>query len=205
MFNIFKSETNVGEHLNLDAAILKMESLFNKDDFFDTFTVQDEEGRVLASCSKYGIWGDFKKQKKELGWGSRTIETEDFDATNSILLMEHADLIELEDDSEQTDNLGRSYIEWHGPCAVAITKSICRFFGVKDMEYITPENFTYVKNKINPQPLQEKTIELTVKIKINSAPNADIDDFISNLDYSFTSNTKGIVVCDTEITDTNNQ
>ena len=101
-----------------------------------TFAVEDLEDRVLASVTNRRIVGRFTKQC----WAGRKNDSaifaghEDFDATNAVLLMNHAELVELEDGSEASDSIGQDHVSWNGPCEVAINDSICAFFGVTDVE-----------------------------------------------------------------------
>lgn len=168
-----------------------------------TFTVENEDGKLLASATNRRIIGRFLKQQ----WGGRKNDDaiacgeEDFDATDAILLMDRKDLIELEDGSESTDRIGQDHISWHGPCEVTLTDSICEFFGVSSVEEITDEALAYARNRLNPQPADTQTVTLTLKVKIRVAPGTSVSEFIENLDYSVISNTVGITVQNTEIVD----
>lgn len=170
-----------------------------------TFTVESENGTVLAAVSNRRIIGTITKQR----WGGRKDDEaincgeEDFDATDAILLLPYSDLVELEDNSEETDSIGTNHVSWDGPHSVSITDSICHFFGVTDVEDITEENLSFVRNRMKPQPSTEETITLTVNIKLRVSPAASVTAFIDNLDYSFKSNTVGVTVSDTEIVSSN--
>lgn len=168
-----------------------------------TLTIEDDNAIVIDSFSSGRIMGVFTKQK----WGGRKGDdaqfygTEDFDATDAVLLLDHGDLVELQDGSENTDEIGQDHVSWDGPCEVAITSSICEYFGVDDLEDITPEHLAFVRERSDPEPHAMQTITLSVKLKIRVAPGASVSEFIENLDYSFTSETAGVVVKDTEIVD----
>lgn len=169
-----------------------------------TLTIKDCHDIVLDSFTNRRIKGAFIKQE----WGGRKGDdalfcgAEDFDATDAVLLLDHGDLIELENGSENTDEIGQNHVSWDGPCEVAITSSICQYFGVDDLESITPEHLALVRARRNPQPMTLQTLTLTVKVKVRVAAGASVSEFIENLDYDFTSNTPGVVVSDTEIVDT---
>lgn len=149
------------------------------------------------------IIGTFYKQQWGGHKGAYAIAAgeESFDATHAVLLLSHADLIELEDCSEETDSIGRDHVSWHGPCSVHITDSICRFFDVYCLEDITEAALASAKDLIKPQPANEEFVTLAIKIKVRVAPGASVTEFIENLDYAVTSNTNGITVQGTEIVD----
>lgn len=48
-----------------------------------------------------------------------------------------------------------------------------------------------------------KVIELTVRIEVNMNDGINVDEFVNELDYDFTSTTKGVRIINTEITDFN--
>jgi hypothetical protein len=166
-----------------------------------TFTVEDESGYLLASVTNRHIVGSFNKQQ----WGGHKgddaiyIGEESFDATAAILLLEHKDLVCMKDQSESTDDIGREHIDWSGPCYVHIEDSICAYFGVDDLQEITPEALSFARQRANPQPAEEQVVMLSVKLSLRVTSGASVSDFIENLDYSVISNTAGVTVRDTEI------
>lgn len=87
------------------------------------------------------IVGVFTKQ----AWGGRKgddaifVSDEQFDATDAVLKLSHAELIELQDNHESTDEIGRSIVGWDGPCEVRLVGSIQSYFGVESIEDVTPE------------------------------------------------------------------
>lgn len=87
------------------------------------------------------IVGTFTKQT----WGGRKGDDalycgeEQFDATNAVLELPHAALIELQDGHENTDEIGRSIVDWVGPCEVRLVGSIEAYFGVASLEDVTPK------------------------------------------------------------------
>lgn len=166
-----------------------------------TFTVENEDGYLLASITNRRIIGRFTKQQ----WDSRDnaveMGEEDFDATDYILLMKPDAIRALEDNRETTDYVGQAHVSWDGPHYVTIEDAICEFFGVSNVKEITDEALAYAKNRLNPQPATEQTVTLSVKVKICVAPGASVSEFIENLDYSVVSQTAGITVQDTEIVD----
>lgn len=89
------------------------------------------------------IIGTFIKQ--ELTMGGKYCERiregaeVEFDATFLIIGMDVEHIREFEDDDYDTDEIGRQFVEWDGPCEVNIVDSIKEFFGVEALEDITDE------------------------------------------------------------------
>lgn len=168
-----------------------------------TFTVQSEDGLLLAAISNRRIVGTFYKQR----WGGRkndnaiTEGQEEFDATNAVLLLDHDELVELEDNADTTDPLGTEHVDWAGPHYVNIVDSILEYFGVPDLEDITPEALEFVRARVRPQKATVKTLTLSIKVDVRVAPGADVSKLIENLDYTVTSKAPGIVVQNMEIED----
>lgn len=185
----------------LNAAQVFADSLTEAEE--STFTVTKDDETVVASFSNRRIMGTFIKQK----WGgikgndAINIGDEKFDATNAILLMKYADLIELDDNSEETDAIGFDHIQWGGPCVVKIVDEICEFFGVSDISDITAENFNFVVSKFKPAQPETKKLVLSICVSLTGQPNINIDEFVKHLNCSITSNTVGIIVNKTEVID----
>jgi hypothetical protein len=205
MYTIYQNGGKYDQIQDLNTAIdLANEFIGNIDPSEPTtFTVEDNERRVLASVTNRRIIGTFHKQQWELPRQKYAIDCgeEEFDATNDILLMQHESLLYLTDQSEKSDAIGQNHVQWDGPCYVHITESICEYFGVSDIEDITPENLAHARSQFNPKPSTTEYTTITIKLKLNVAAGRDINEFIENLDYSVTSNTVGIIVQDTEIID----
>lgn len=165
-----------------------------------TFTVE-ADGKLVAAITNRRIIGNFTKQT----WGGRKnddaiyVGTEDFDATSMILMMDYNQLIKLQDNDESSDDVGRSLVDWSGPCEVAITTAVCDYFGVMAIEDITEDALKFARQRENPKLHEEETVTLQIKVRIRRHPDATAAEFVENLDYSVVSNTPGIVVVDTEI------
>ncbi|ART57226.1 hypothetical protein CBP36_20175 (plasmid) [Acidovorax carolinensis] len=111
--------------------------------------VVDSEAVAVSDCPDLSqrnedtkrILGVFTKQV----WGGRKgndaifVAEESFDATDAVLKLPHAAFIELQDNHESTDEIGRSVVDWCGPCEVCCVDSILEFFGVDSLEDVTPE------------------------------------------------------------------
>lgn len=187
---------------SLDAGISLAEGLLDKDGAPTTFTVEDANGKLMASVTNRRIIGMFTKQ--EFRYGGRCyepIEEIELDVTDSILLMDHEKVVAIRDNTTTTDEIGRMYVYWGGPFRFDVTDSVCEYFGVDRVTDITPEALAYARNAANPAPPKEVSVTLTLKVKLRVAPGARIGDFANEMDYSIESNTGGIVVLDTEVVD----
>ncbi|MCC5611225.1 hypothetical protein LC612_31830 [Nostoc sp. CHAB 5834] len=166
-----------------------------------TYTIRNSEERLVAAVTNRRIQGVFTKQE----WGGRkgddAIKVEDvpFDATNEVLTLSLENLLKLQDNEYSSDDLGRLHVEWDGPHEVRVVESIKAYFGVDDLEDITPEVFEFVKNRMNPKNASFNTVTLVLRVKSRVSPGADIEEFVNNLNYTIASNTPGVVVQDTEL------
>lgn len=150
------------------------------------------------------IVGTFYKQQ----WGGRkgndaiACGEEDFDATSAVLLLSLEELVELEDNSEATDDLGRAHVSWDGPCSVHITASVCDFFGVTDVEDITLDLLEKARAEVEPQPAQTENVILSIALKVKIQPGISLNEVVQELSYGFTSTTPGAVIVGSEIRET---
>lgn len=161
-----------------------------------TKTTQDDVAmqRIIGTFIKQ-TWGG--RRDNEAVYSSKV----DFDATDAILLMPHSQLIALADHRENTDVIGQLYVAWDGPCEVELVYAIQDYFEVESLTDITPEMLEKAKQLAKPAAFVDETITLTIKIKATRAAGASLTEFIENLDYSIKSTTVGVVVANTEITD----
>lgn len=156
---------------------------------------------------EHAIVGTFFKQR----WGGRKNDDaiacgeETFDATQAILLLPHEQLLELQDGSENTDEIGRAHVPWTGPCEVLIVNSICEYFKVAAIEDITPEALAQARAAADPQPAQEATVTISIKLNLRLQPGASVAEFLEDLDYSVDSQTPGVLVRHTELVDSDYQ
>lgn len=164
-----------------------------------TFTVENEDGYLLASASNRRITGAFTKQQWDGNDHAAYVGDVAFDSTDYVLLMKGVDLRGLVDGKDSTDPIGLAHVSWDGPFRVEVVDSIIEYFGVSDLESITDEALAYAKNRLNPQPATEQTLELSIKVRVRIAPGGDLSEFVNALDYSVVSNTVGITVQGTEL------
>ncbi|GBG14590.1 uncharacterized protein NMK_2189 [Novimethylophilus kurashikiensis] len=171
------------------------------EDELTTYSVFDEGGKLKFSVTNRRIEGTFVKQR----WGGRKgddailVDYEWFDATDAILMLDHATLQALDDCGDTTDELGRSHVDWDGPFEVMVVDAVCEYFGVEELEDITLEALAYAKAKAKPQPPELKTITLSIKVQVEVRAGNDLTGFVENLDYTVKSTTPGVRVTDTEI------
>ncbi len=175
-----------------------------------SLTVFDDQGMAVAVFTNRRILGNFVKQQ----WGGRkgddaiAVESVEFDATNAILCMSLEDIQALEDNRESTDAIGQMHVQWDGPHEVTIEESILSYFGVEDLELLSQDILAFATTQGNPTiPVSDK-VTLTIDVYVSmplpdteNERNEALSAFTENLDYEIRSNTPGIVVCSTKITD----
>lgn len=114
-----------------------------------TLTITNAAGHFVAVVTNRRMTGTFYKQV----WGGRKGDDaipageEDFDATEYVLSMPHADLVALDDNAESTDEVGRAHIDWDGPCYVTLVESVRCYFGVDALNEITQEALEFAKRR----------------------------------------------------------
>lgn len=165
-----------------------------------TVSVEDLEGQVLASLSTGRIIGEFIKEKwSDVNRGKSLLDTVAFDATDYVLLMQHEEIIELEDGTEESDEIGAAHISWSGPCDVVIASAVCAFFGVETVENITRENLEYVRSRMNPQAATEVDVSFSVSMKLRVAAGQDATDFVNGIDWNLFQTAAGVIVRSAEV------
>ncbi|WP_087863938.1 hypothetical protein [Comamonas thiooxydans] len=206
-YTIYQDGGHYTETEGLNAAIELAEELLGGVDknTETTFTVENADGYLLAAVTNRRIMGTFHKQQ----WGGHRgndtidIDEESFDATNAILLLDHKDLMRLQDRHTSSDDIGLQHIVWTGPYCVQITEAICSYFGVSYIGHITPEALMLARNREKAQPPVAQVVTLSIKLNLLVTPGASVSEFIEDLDYSVVSNTAGVTVSSTEIVDSN--
>ncbi len=205
MYSVFQDFGHYSDFPLLHEATSTIEGLIGlvEEGYESTFTVEDANGRVLASITNRRIIGRITKQS----WGGRKgddaifVAEEDFDATDAILLMDYDDLIKIEDNDESSDSIGTDHVSWSGPHEVRITDSICAFFGVNEIDEITRENFEYVRAERNPQASTEVVMNVTSEIRLRVAPGVSVESIAANLEIVITSQTPGIFIAGSKLID----
>ena len=158
-----------------------------------TFTVEDEDGSVLATLTNRRIIGTLHKEL----YGGADVETVEFDATDAVLQLSHAELIGLEDGDSTAEAVGQQHID--GPPAyVALAESVCDYFGVGDVSAISEALLNQARARANPEPAAEETVVLSLRVKVSRQARASLPKFLKDLDCTVRSNTVGVVVLNTE-------
>jgi hypothetical protein len=159
-----------GLPMPLDRA--ESEAMADAKDYFEarstpvTVALMKNDSELLRWHTNRRITGIFRKQV----WGGRkgddAIYAGDaaFDATSAVLQLDLDAIRELEDNSENSDAIGRSLVEWHGPCDVSISDSMLAFFGVRDSEDITDKHLELARAAFPPQPRETQ---------LDAAPSTD--------------------------------
>lgn len=202
-YNLYQDAGLYDSFDDLNRAIDLAESLLKSTEGETTFTVQDLDGQVIASFSNRRITGSFVKQK----WTGRdgremaqVFSEEEFDATDHILLMDYDYFKKIKDGDDSSDEVGNQFIQWDGPFDVNIHSSIEDYFGIAPEE-VTRQHFEFVKNRVNPKPAEEDTVEVTFKLKIRKNLPAETQGVINDIEYSFMSQTPGVIIVDSEMVD----
>jgi hypothetical protein len=160
------------------------------------YVIANETGKLVASVTNLRITGVFTKQN----WGGRKgndpihAGEEEFDATDYVLNMPYDEVLEIRDNRESSDAIGTAHIQWNGPYEVDIVDSICEFFGVGQLDDITPEMFEFVRGRYKPRTPEAHEIEMTLKVRVTVSPGATLGDFIRDAEYSVKSATSGVLV-----------
>lgn len=163
-----------------------------------TFTVRNEYGDLVATVTNRRILGTFTKQV----WIGRDedqaayVGEERFDCTDAVLLMPYQRLMELNDNDESSDELGRDHVSWDGPCSVEVVEAVCEYFGVSCMQDITRKALDFARSRANPQPAREEVVQLNLAITLRVAPGLSVGDLTQQLAWQFGSQVPGIVVTD---------
>lgn len=151
-----------------------------------SFTVY-KEGVLVAVETNRKIEGVFVQQR----WGGRKgddaifVDRVEFDATDAVLSMEHADLIELEDGADSSDDIGRQSVQWAGPFEVQVVEAVCEYFGVESVRDITWEVLAYARAQV--PKLETETVEVCFKLKLKrlgGVPKEAVEAFLAQLECS---------------------
>lgn len=158
----------------------------------------------LAQLRADALWGDRSKRimatVKLQTWGGRKNDDaifhslQEVDVTDTILLHDLDELVSLRDGDESSDEIGRGHLEWQGPLEVALTDSICEFFGVERLDDISESLLAAAKKKYDPQPPTFETVTVPVKVNVTVFPGARLEDAIRHLQLTATTETDGVIV-----------
>jgi hypothetical protein len=107
---------------------------------------------------------------------AQTIATVKFDATQAVLSLDLDAIHAIRDNDESSDEIGRSCVQWDGPCEVSLTESIVQFFGLSDdevpdlmIEHVTQEMLDKARAEfVDPEATAILEFKLTVTYSLNS-------------------------------------
>ena len=160
-------------------------------------------GETIKFQSTRRILGDFVKQVNAgLKFDMATeIDRESFDATDAVLMLTRAEIIDLGECDEAVDAFARAFVSWDGPFAVeSLVDSIAEFFAIDDISDLTQDRLDAAV-KAQGGGVEDFTVTLTIQVSGKRFSNVDLNEFIGDLDYSVRSNTAGVMVTATEMTD----
>lgn len=207
-YTIYQDGGHYSELEDLDQAIGLVEDFLDGTAEETTFTVRDDCGEVVASVTNRRIIGQFVKQ----AWGGRKgddaifVEEVEFDATSAVLNMHWNEFNALKDNDITSDAVGRSLVDWNGPFEVKLVDQVCAYFGVEKIGRITPTHLFYARTRSCPQIEEVVTLTIRVKVKLpklgsEEETNDLLSSFVDDLDYEVRSDTVGVEVVSTEITE----
>lgn len=118
----------------------------------------------------------------------------EIDVTDTILLLDHDVVIELQDSFDNTDEIGYKHVNHSGPLEVYVTASICQFFGVESVEDITRAAFEEARRVVNPKPpeLIRTIVEMEVTVKV--LPGGDRATALNDLSIEVSSPSENVIV-----------
>lgn len=87
------------------------------------------------------------------------------------------------------------------PSGIELVEAISEYFGVENVADVTLEAFETARKIAEGDALEEVTVLVTVALRIRKPKSLSVDDVTSDMDYSFTSQTLGAVILDTEVRD----
>lgn len=154
--------------------------------------------------SKKSITGEFIKQQWNDNNHAVEVGREEFDATNYVLLMDLSKIHSLadKDGDYETDEIGREFVMHDGPFSISVVGSICKFFGVESPTKITQAQLDAARIEYAPKPAEMVRVYLTIALDILVQPGVNsVREVLEDMDYSFTSQTPGVVFTSNEITD----
>jgi len=118
----------------------------------------------------------------------------EIDVTDTILLLDHDVVIELQDSFDNTDEIGHKHVNHSGPLEVYVTASICQFFNVARVEDITLAAFEEARRVVNPKPPEfiRTIVEMEVTAKV--LPGGDRATALENLSIEVSSPSENVIV-----------
>lgn len=119
-----------------------------------TLSLHDKNGVLVGSHSNRKIIGVYTKLNEK----NQSKGAEEFDATGNILALPFAELMTIKDSRSPMrnssgehacpilDQIGNAHVNWHQGHEVHMVDSICQFFGVHEIEQITPKALEWARS-----------------------------------------------------------
>ena len=171
------------------------------DDGDRTVGVETLEGKLIFSLTNRRIECEFLKQV----WGGRKgdmaieVGSETLDVTDYVLSLPYERFLEIEDNHESSDEIGRAHTDWDGPCEATIKDSVLGYFGVADLNDVTPECLAQARESALNKKLAQEDAILDVTLQIKVRKNGDVQVSPDALDCSVRANAAGLRVLDVSI------
>lgn len=164
-----------------------MQTIYTPQQVVSSSVTQSNEKRILARVILQA-WGGRK------GNDAIFVEEKEVEVTDAILLLDHDFVVNLQDSTDQADEIGHAHLNHSGPLEVYVTSSICEFFGVDSMQDITLAAFEKARCAVNPKrPEYVRTIvEIEVTAKV--LPGGDRNTALDDLSIGVTSPSENVVV-----------
>lgn len=137
----------------------------------------------MSSDAKRTITGRFLKQRRRDPQDDYPIQVGvvDFDATATVLQMELDEIRNIYDEDPSSDEIGRQFVEWDGPCTVEIRDSICEFFRVDYLDELTADKLLAGRFESGIVPSQVCLETLTVQIRVQCTQAVEGHEAIGSL------------------------
>lgn len=167
-----------------------------------TVSVREKDLPVdIHVLSNAFIKGVFNKQRWDDNDYLHHIGSVDFDATHAVLSLNYEAFQALTDNSDESDNIGRQVVEWDGPFSVEIEEGICCFFGVEDIDEVSPDMFAKAQRETQCNKMEDREITLTVVLSVSALENLKTADILTSSKLCFEVGLPGVLHHDLKVTD----
>lgn len=171
------------------------------DDGDRTVGVETLEGKLIFSLTNRRIECEFLKQV----WGGRKgdmaieVGSETLDVTDYVLSLPYERFLEIEDNHESSDEIGRAHTDWDGPCEATLKASILDYFGVEELDDVTPEALAHAREAALGKAASHEDEVLDVMLQVKVRKQGGVLVSSDALDCSVRANAAGLRVLDVSI------
>lgn len=158
----------------------------------------EEDVHVLSNAFIKGV---FCKQRWDDNDYLHDEGSVEFDATHAVLSLSYEQFQVLLDSSEESDSVGRMVVDWDGPFNVEIEAGICQFFGVEDIDEVSPDMFAKAQRETQCNKMQDREITLTVVLSVSALENLKTADILTSGKLCFEVGMPGVIQHDLDVTD----